>query len=88
MNPIITARCKQGKLVVTEQAVTVEFLFVRSQSISRRNLTGVSSKIMAYPLFGFGGGADLIFHGAGGEIMRADWVNWKKSREILSVLGF
>lgn len=88
MSTLIEARCGQGKLIVTDQVIRVQLLGLKSQSLSRSNLTGVDYKMVAPSIFGLGGGGNLIFHGTGGERLHADYVGAKAAKQIMQLLGY
>lgn len=82
MAVLIETRCKQGKLIITDQRVRVELGQLKQQSLSRSALTGVDSAIGVPSVLGMGGGTNLTFHGSGGERLHADLVKPKVAREI------
>lgn len=84
---IIKTRCKQGSLSVTENMIKIG-LWGREQSMSRSALTGIDYKLVMMSLFGLGGAATLTFHGQGGERMVASFVNPRKAKEVMRMLGY
>ena len=85
---LIRARCTQGKLVITDQAIRVELFRLQSQTIARMALVGIDYKLAVPSLFGLGGGANLVFHGQGGERLHANLVKPKIAKQIMRMLGY
>lgn len=87
---LIRARCKQGKLIITNKRITIELQgfdqILKSQTLLRSSLSSVDSKLAVAPVFGMGGGMNLIFHGRGRERLSADLVPLKEAKEALSLL--
>jgi len=87
MQELIRTRCKQGWLVITDEYIRVELSGnLRQQTLYRSMLTGVDSKVAGFPLFGLGGGTNLVFHGQGLERLHADLVKPKMAQEIVGML--
>lgn len=86
--PLIEARCKQGKIIITDQMIRVQLGGLQSQSMARSSLVGVDYKLAVPSIFGLGGGADLIFHGKGGERLHAGLVKIKVAKQIMQLLGY
>lgn len=88
MSELIKTRCKQGMLIITEQAIRIELGQFKQQSLARSALTGIDVKMGAPSILGMGGGTNLVFHGQGGERLQADLVKPNIAREIKSLLGY
>jgi hypothetical protein len=89
VSELIRARCTQGKLVVTTQSVRVEQPYqLQSQTMARASIASVDYKLAVSSLFGLGGGANLVFHGQGGERLHANLVNPKVAKQIIRLLGY
>lgn len=86
--PLVETRCKQGKLIITDQMIRVELGGFQSHSMSRSSLTGVDYKMVVPSLFGMGGGGNLVFHGTGGERLHVDLVKAKAVKQIMQLLGY
>ena len=90
MAELIRTRCKQGKLIVTDEYIRVELTAgswnINQQTIYRTSLTGIDSKMVLPAIFGMGGGTNLVFHGQGAERLHADLVKPKVAQEIISLL--
>lgn len=88
---LVRARCKQGKLIVTNKSIVIQLSsfghVLKSQSLFRASLTSIDSKLAAAPLFGMGGGYNLTFHGKGREVLHADLVPSKEAKEIIALLS-
>lgn len=84
----ITARCKQGKLVVSDTMIKVQLGDWREQSMQRSMLVGIDSKLVVPAVFGFGGGVDLVFRGQGTEVIEAGLVQPKIAKKIKAMLGY
>jgi len=87
-NPIITTRCAQGRLIITDDLIRTQLGILKSESLSRANLTGIDHQIAAFPIFGLGGGMHLTFHGKGGERLEAKFVKIKDAKRIIQLLGY
>lgn len=82
----LRTRCGQGKLIITDQAIRIELGQLKQQSLARSSLTGIDS-LMAFPnIFGLGR-TTLVFHGQGGDRLRAEMVPTNMAKEIKSLLG-
>jgi hypothetical protein len=87
MQELIRTRCKQGQLVITDEFIRVELPgHIQQKTLYRSSLTGIDSEIAVFPIFGLGGGTNLIFHGKGGEVLHADLVKPKMAQEIVGML--
>ena len=87
MQELIRTRCKQGWLVITDEFIRVELPGgIQQRTLYRSSLTGIDSKIAVFPIFGFGGGVNLVFHGQGAEWLEADLVKPKMAWEIVGLL--
>ena len=87
MQELIRTRCKQGHLVITDEHIRTELPGgIRQAILYRSSLTGVDSNVAVFPMFGLGGGTNLIFHGKGGEVLHADLVKPKVAQEIVGML--
>lgn len=84
----IRTRCKQGFLIVTDQAIKIELGQLNQQSLARSALTGIDAAMGMPSVFGLGGGTNLVFHGKGGERLQADLVKPNIAKEIKSKLGY
>jgi hypothetical protein len=86
----IRTRCTQGHLVVTDEYIRLEKaglpLFSKHYTILRSQLTGIESKVVAPSFKGKGGTMNLVFHGAGLELIKATLVKGDVARQILSML--
>lgn len=78
MADLIKVRCGQGWLIVTETHIVVERLG-RSWQTARATFTGLDMK---WGLFGY----TMIFHGAGGERLKASIVKAKDAKAIKALL--
>ena len=87
MAELISTRCQQGRLIITENVVKVQLGGIREQSLNRSSLTGVDSKMVVPSIFGLGGGTNLVFHGQGSEL-RAGMVKPKVAKKLKQLLGF
>jgi hypothetical protein len=85
---LIRTRCTQGKLVVTDHLVRIELFQLKQESMARASIVGVDYKLVVPSLFGLGGGADLVFHGQGGERLHANLVKPKIAKQIMRMLGY
>ncbi len=86
MSELIRTRCKQGHLVITDEAIRIELSSIRHETLYRSSLTSIEDKIAVYPVFGLGGGVNLTFHGKGGEVLHADLIKPKMAQEIVGLL--
>jgi len=84
---ILSARCKQGRLIITDDQIRIENA-ARQQAMPRSMLTAVAHELKWPSIFGLGGAATLIFHGQGGASIQADLVPPKKAQEVLRLLGY
>lgn len=85
---LIRVRCTQGKLVITDHLVRVELFQLKQESMARASIVAIDYKLVVPSLFGLGGGADLIFHGQGGERLHANLVKPKIAKQIMRMLGY
>lgn len=85
---LIETRCKQGKLIITDQSIRIELGQLKQQSLLRSALTGIDAIMGAPSIFGMGGGTNLTFHGQGGDRLQADLVKPGIAQEIKSMLGY
>ena len=83
---LIRTHCKQGKLVITDEYIRVELGSLRQSTLFRSMLTGIDSTMAVPSVFGVGGGTNLVFHGQGAELLRADLVNPKMAQQIVDLL--
>lgn len=88
MAELFNVRCKQGHLIITENAVKVKLANLKEQSLSRSAITAIDSSMGVPSIFGLGGGTNLVFHGQGAERLHADLVKPGVAKEIVSMLGF
>ncbi len=87
MTELIRTRCKQGTLIITDEYIRTELPGgVQQHTLYRTALTGIDSQMGAPSLFGLGGGTNLVFHGQGGEELRADLVKPSVAKEIVGML--
>lgn len=88
---LIRARCKQGKLIITNTRIIIELSGfgqpIKSQMLLRTSLSSLNSKLAVAPVFGAGGGINLTFHGRGKEQLNADLVPIKEANVIIALLG-
>ncbi len=77
MTELLRARCKQGKLIITGEAITIELPSFgktrRSETIERPIMT-LNTKVTSPAVFGKGGGANLTFTTTT-AVLEADWVS-------------
>jgi hypothetical protein len=85
---LIKTRCKQGSLVVTDQVVRVHLLGMESRTIVRSAIVAIDYELTIPSVFGYGGGASLVFHAQSGDQLHADLVKPKIAKEIMQLLGF
>jgi hypothetical protein len=85
---LVRTRCTQGKLVVTDHLVRVELFQLKQESMARSSIVGIDYKLAVPSVFGLGGGADLTFHGQGGERLHANLVKPKIAKQIMRMLGY
>ena len=83
---LIRTRCKQGKLVITDEYIRVELGGLRQSTLYHSMLTGIDSAMAVPSVFGMGGGTNLVFHGQGAEVLHADLVNPKVAQQIVDLL--
>jgi hypothetical protein len=88
MSELITARCTQGKLILTENTVRIELGDLSQQSLARASITGVDYKLAVPSVMGLGGGANLVFRGQGGQCLHANLVRPKMAKQIMRMLGY
>jgi len=85
------ARCKQGKLIITNKKIAIELngfgQTLKSQTLLKSSLSSIDSKLAVAPLFGKGGGINLTFRGRGKELLTADLVPVKEAKEIIALLS-
>src|SRR6266705_54454 len=83
---LVRTRCTQGKLVITDHLVRIELFQLQSQTMARTSIVGIDYKLAVPSLFGLGGGANLVFHGQGGERLHANLVKPKIAKQIMRTL--
>lgn len=90
------ARCQQGWLIVSDDAVRTEMGAVPGSGggtfaqnrIPRSQITGVAAKVAAMSLFGWGGAMHITIHGLGTAAIHATMVTpMKAARAVLTALG-
>jgi len=84
MTAPFTARCAQGRLILTSAAILVERGNVRSQTLSRSSLTALDMRMTL--LFPFLSRYRLTFHGAGGERLVASSVRSRDAKRVKRLL--
>ena len=84
--PLFRTRCKQGTLLLTDTAIIVQLGSLRSETMLRTALTNLESKVAVPPVFGKGGGTNLIFSGQGGTTLHADLVPPRDAEMIQAML--
>ncbi|HEX6557093.1 MAG TPA: hypothetical protein VF026_30300 [Ktedonobacteraceae bacterium] len=82
MPELITARCTQGKLTITDTHILIERIG-KSQSMPRSSFTGVDMKLALWLIMS---SYTLTFHGAGGERLKASMVRGKDAKRIRNIL--
>ena len=95
MAELYRARCAQGHIIVTDDAVLIELgaapgsggMPMRQQRLPRSMMTSVDAKVTMMSLFGMGGAVTLTIHGQGAEVLRATLVPPKAAREIVRLLS-
>lgn len=85
---LIETCCAAGKLIITDDLIRTQLGSLKSESLSRSNLVGLDYKMVAPSIFGMGGGANLTFHGKGGERLEAKYVKIKDAKQIMQLLGY
>jgi hypothetical protein len=88
MEKLIETRCKQGKLIITDQDIRVKLGPLRESTLPRSSLSSIDTAMAVPAIFGLGGGTNLLFHGQGAQVVRADLVKTTKARAILVLLGY
>jgi hypothetical protein len=86
MSELFRARCTQGKLVITDDAISIELMGKPKQIMYRSSLTRIDSKLAVPSIMGQGGGTNLTFHGRGGEVLHANLVRPNIAQEIVGFL--
>jgi hypothetical protein len=90
MAELISTRCKQGKLILTDTAIVVElgsFMGnLRSETMMRSSFVDLDTKLAVPSLFGKGGGVNLTFHGQGNKVIHADLVKPDDAKRIQAIL--
>jgi hypothetical protein len=87
MSELIKTRCSQGKLIITETHIIVELGRLKSTMLVREAFTGMDMKLAMFPIpFIYDGASNLLFHGRGGERLKATMVKTKKAKEIRALL--
>jgi len=79
MAELINVRCGQGKLIITDTHIIVE-RFGKSTTMARSAFTTLDMGL------GFGFSQKLIFHGQGGEQLKATMVKSKDAKRIKELL--
>ena len=78
MAELIKTRCGQGHLIITDTHIIVERMGIsHSQPRSASTTLDMKWKLMGYT---------LVFHGAGGERLKASLVKGKDARAIKALL--
>ena len=79
MPELITARCAQGKLTITDTHILIERIG-KSQTMVRSSFTALDMK------WGIAFSYTLVFHGAGAERLKASMVRGKDAKRIRAIL--
>jgi hypothetical protein len=90
MAELLKTTCTQGKLIITDTFIIIELrgfgTEFQSRNLARSSFSSLDSKMVIPSLFGLGGGTNLVFHGRGGEMLRADLVPRKAARKVAALL--
>jgi hypothetical protein len=87
MSELVKTRCQQGKLIITETHIIVELGHLKSTMLARSSFTTLEMGMAMFPLpFIYEGASNLIFHGAGGERLKATMVKTKEAKAIRMLL--
>lgn len=86
MKIIVNTRCTGGRLLLTDDMISVELLKYRTHTMSREAFSSLDYKLIVPSIFGFGGGVNLTFHGKGGEKLHADMVKPIMANKIRMLL--
>ena len=86
MAELMRVQTGSGKLIVTEDAITLEF-GRKARSIRRASVSGIDHKQTVQSIFGRGGAMTLVFHSTGGEDLEARMVPLKEAQKLLDLLG-
>ncbi len=90
MAEILSTRCKQGKLIITNISIIVELSSfignLRSETMMRSSFVDLDTKLAVPSLFGKGGGVNLTFHGQGNKVIHADLVKPEDAKRIQAIL--
>ena len=74
--PEITTRCKQGKLIVTDEFIRIELGPFKQSTLPRASFSSVNAKLAVPSLFVLGG-----------EVLQADLVKPAVAKEIVDMLS-
>ena len=85
---LIKTVSKQGELIITDQVVRIHLAGLESRTMVRSAIVAIDYNLTIPSVFGFGGGASLVFHAQSGDQLRADLVKPKIAKEIMQLLGF
>jgi hypothetical protein len=87
MSELVKTRCQQGKLIVNETHIIVELYNLKSTMLARESFTGMDMKLAMFPIpFIMDGASNLMFHGKGGERLKATMVKTKEAKAIRVLL--
>lgn len=88
MTELLRARCKQGKLIITDEAITIElpsFSKTRRSETIERPIVALDTEVISPAIFGKGGGANLTFTTTTAEL-KANWVSDLKNVRAIEAL--
>lgn len=90
MAEVLRAQTGQGKLVITEEMVTLEVPAVvgggKSRSMARAAIVSVDERVTVPSVLGMGGMMRIILRDAGGNALELDRVPAKVAKQVLALL--
>jgi len=73
--PELTTRCKQGKLIITDDFIRIELGTFKQSTLPRASFSSIDAKLAVPSIVGFG------------EVLQADLVKPSVAKEIVGMLS-
>lgn len=90
MKELLRVRCKQGKLVIYEDRVSIELKSIftnTAQTLFLNQITGVQVVTKITSVLGMGGANDVIVYGTGNQKLEASLVGGKDSKQVEQIIN-